>query len=433
MDKTKIIIFAAIGAVVVVALIVAVINPFKTVVPPAATLEFWSVFDESDVYQPLIRKYQELYPHVTVNYYKKNIDSYEAELVDALAAGRGPDLFSIHNTWLPKHKDKLVPAPDSLILPARFNEIFVEVAGKDLVDGGKIYALPLTVDSLALFYNRDLLNSAGISNPPQTWAEFNSAVEKMTKIDAQNNILQAGAAIGTAKNINRSTDILMALMLQSGAKMVNDDRTEASFGQSIYSGNTYFNPGQQALIFYTNFANPALKVYAWNARQHYSVDAFVEGRAAMMFNYAYNVPLIRARAPHLNFSVAALPQISLISNKLTLANYWAQAVSRNSTNWVEAWKFLAWLASQDNSREYLAATGKPAARRDLVEEQKSDPNLNIFAQQSLYASSWWEVDNVAIEKVFAEMIEAVVAGQATASDALNRANTQATELTRKSR
>ncbi|MBU2036933.1 extracellular solute-binding protein [Patescibacteria group bacterium] len=431
MDKTKIIIFAVVGLIIIIAAAVIIINPFRPETPTPISLEFWSVFDDSTVFQPLILKYQQLYPHVTINYYKKNVASYEQELIDALAAGRGPDIFSIHNTWLPKHKDKLASAPNELILPARFNEVFVDVAGQDFIDESKIYALPLSVDSLALFYNKDLFNSAGLTGAPKTWAEFNLAVEKLAKRDAQNNILQAGAAIGTAKNINRSTDILMALMLQSGAPMVSDDRSAASFDQSVSSVGGSFNPGQQALIFYTNFANPSLKVYTWNSLQHYSIDAFVEGRAAMMFNYAYNVPLVRVRSPHLNFSVAALPQISLSGNKITFANYWAPAVSKSSVNQGGAWQFISWLASQENSREYLATTQKPAARRDLIDEQKADADLGIFAQQALYASSWWEIDNLAIEGIFAEMIELVTDGRASISDALQRASIQVTALMRK--
>lgn len=430
MDKTKIILFSALGLIAVIVIAVVIINPFKEDTATPITLEFWSVFDDSSVYKPLIAKYKESYPNVTINYYKKNITSYEDDLVNALAAGRGPDIFSIHNTWLPKHIDKLASAPAILVTASRYNEVFVDVASRDFMDNGKIYAFPLSVDSLALFYNKDLFNSAGITSAPKTWTEFNAAVEKLTKRDAKNNILQAGAALGTAENVNRSTDILSALMLQSGAVMVSEGKTEATFNQNVSSSGETFSPGKQALIFYTNFARPALKVYTWNRLQHYSVDAFVEGQAAMMLNYAYQIPIVRARASHLNFSVAALPQISQSGNKATFANYWAQAVSQSSTNQAAAWQFITWLSSQENSREYLTATKKPAARRDLIDEQKSDADLGVFAQQSLYAKSWWEVDNLAIEGIFADMIESVAGNSATAADALEVASTQVSALMR---
>jgi len=430
MNNTKLIFIIVAVVLVIIIGVVIIINPFKEAAPAPVTLEFWSVFDDSDVFDPLIAKYKEVAPNITINYSKKNIVSYEQDLVNALATGRGPDIFSIHNTWLPKHSNKLAPASETMISAKRFGELFVDVATQDFVDGGKVYALPLTVDTLALFYNKDLFNSAGIATAPQTWAEFNSAVEKLTRRDNKNNILQSGAALGTAKNINRSTDILMALMLQSGAKMINDNRDMAVFDQTVSAQGGAFNPGQQALIFYTNFASPGLKVYTWNQYQNYSIDAFVEGKAAMMLSYNYQLPLIKARSAHLEMAVAPLPQISKTSKKVTFANYWAQAVGRGSKNQVEAWKFLAWLASPETSRQYLELTKKPAARRDLIEEQKNDADLGIFADQALTAKSWWEKDNLAIEGIFADMIEGVNAGEVTAESALRQAVAQVNLLLR---
>ena len=152
MDKTKIIIFA-ISGLVLLAVVVVLINPFKESAPVAATLEFWSVFDDSDVFDPLIAEYKKVSPSITINYSKKNIVSYEQDLISSLATGRGPDIFSIHNTWLPKHMAKLAPAAETMISAKRFGELFVDVASQDFIEGGKVYALPLTVDTLALFYN----------------------------------------------------------------------------------------------------------------------------------------------------------------------------------------------------------------------------------------------------------------------------------------
>jgi multiple sugar transport system substrate-binding protein len=430
MDKTKIILFAVGGLVLVVIIAVVMMNPFKEPTPAPATLEVWNVFDDSDIWDPLINKYKTVAPNVTINYSKKSIISYEQDLVNALAAGRGPDVLFIHNTWLPKHENKLAPAPATLISTKRFGELFADVASQDFVNAGKIYALPLSIDTLALFYNKDLLNSAGITMPPRTWTEFNSAVEKLTQRDSKNNILQSGAALGAAKNINRSTDILAALMLQSGAKMVNDSRDRAAFDETVTTQEGTFNPGRQALIFYTNFASPGLKVYTWNQYQKYSIDAFVEGKTAMMLSYNYQLPLIKARAAHLEMDVAPFPQISSTSKKVTFANYWAPAVSLGSKNQNEAWKFLTWLASPEISRQYLEIAEKPAARRDLIEEQKSNKDLGIFADQALTAKSWWEKDNLAIEGIFAEMIESVNTGKLTAENALRQAAAQVNLLMR---
>lgn len=394
------------------------------------SLEFWGVFDESDAFSGVIKSYQTINPNVKIFYRKFAYEDYEKSLIDALAAGTGPDMFMIGHNWLPKHGDKLKPLPAKiaglkkpLFTIKEFQEQFVEAAYNDLVANNQIYAMPLYVDTLALYYNKDLFNTAGITRPPANWEEFNSDVELLTKLDASGNITQSGAAIGTAKNINRSTDILMALMIQSGVQMTNSDRTNATFSRNV--GGVAV--GENALKYYTDFANPRIKTYTWNDAQHYSIDAFVQGETAMMFNYAHQSKIVKAKAPRLNFGIVPIPQISSADIK-NYANYLAVGVSNASKQSDEAWKFIAHLASKEGATAYLNATMRPSARRDLIDLQRSDIDLGLFAVQALTAKSWYEIDSAAIENIFADMIDDVNFGRYPAREALAKAESKVTVL-----
>lgn len=393
------------------------------------TLQFWGVFDQKSVYDPIIRDFQAQNPNVRIVYRSFSYEDYERSLLDALAAGTGPDIFMMHNTWLPKHGDKITPLPEefpeygSLMTLKDFQDQFVDVAAQDLVSNNKIYGLPLYIDTLALYYNKDLLNNAGITRPAQTWEEFNSDVETITDLDGAGNIIQSAAAIGTARNINRSTDILANLMIQSGVRMTDADNTSATFSSSV--NNTAV--GEIALKFYTDFANPSVRTYTWNDAQHYSIDAFTEGKTAMMFNYSHQIPILRAKASRLNFGVAPMPQI-LSSDSRTYANYWALTVSNRSQSANDAWRFLIYLTSKDGASNYLNATLRPAARRDLIELQRNDLDLGVFAIQALSARSWFQIDNTAIETIFADMIDDVNLGRATVREALQNAESRVNVL-----
>src|SRR3989338_5435654 len=72
-------------------------------------LEFWGVFDEPFAFEETIRSFRRLYPNINIRYVPFPFEEYEKAVVDALAAGRGPDILMIQNTWLAKHKDKLAP------------------------------------------------------------------------------------------------------------------------------------------------------------------------------------------------------------------------------------------------------------------------------------------------------------------------------------
>ncbi|HDH07757.1 MAG TPA: extracellular solute-binding protein, partial [Candidatus Moranbacteria bacterium] len=186
-------------------------------------LVIWGVFDDSDSFREIIKNFREINPHIgDIDYKKLTEQNYKQDLIGAMAAGNGPDIFLIHNDWLPSFKNKIEPISNNILGEQEFRQNFVDVAIDDFISEGQIYALPLSVDSLALYYNKDLFNAEGIASPPDTWEKFDEAVKKLTKIDQYNNPTLSGAAMGTAYNINRSTDILGLRMFQNGNQMIND-------------------------------------------------------------------------------------------------------------------------------------------------------------------------------------------------------------------
>ncbi|HXV27296.1 MAG TPA: extracellular solute-binding protein [Candidatus Paceibacterota bacterium] len=388
-----------------------------------ADLTFWGTFDDVAVMDGAIREYQRANPGVKVLYSVFPYADYERELVNALAAGTGPDIFMAHHTWLPKHGDKMLAAPERVagedqpfFTVAQFRNTFVDVAEQDLTAGGLVYAMPLYMDTLALYYNRDVFGSAGVALPPATWQDFLDVVPKLVIKDENFNIVQAAVPLGTARNVNRSTDILMMLMLQNGVRMVNDQLTQATFSTSV-DGQPV---GENALTFYTQFAMPTQQVYTWNDAQDYSVDAFAAGKAAMMLNYSHQIPLIRAKNPRLNFTVAPAPQHN-VADARTYASYFAVAVSRQTASPAAAWRFVRYLTAGDGTVTYLNASLRPSARRDLIDQQQHDTDLGVFARQALTARSWFQVDSTAIETIFADMIENVILGRQTVRQALQQA------------
>src|SRR4051812_4185033 len=82
--------------------------------PKQVILNVWMTFEDSENLQPLLQAYQQKHPNVQVAYTKKSVDTYQSDLLNALAAGTGPDVFAIHNDWLPQYLDKVSPAPEGV-------------------------------------------------------------------------------------------------------------------------------------------------------------------------------------------------------------------------------------------------------------------------------------------------------------------------------
>jgi uncharacterized protein Yka (UPF0111/DUF47 family) len=82
----------------------------------------------------------------------------------------------------------------------------------------------------------------------------------------------------------------------------------------------------------------------------------------------------------------------------------------------------------DPAIAYLEKTRKPAARRDLIELQKTDPELGVFAKDNLIAKSWRQAQPEAVENIFAEMIDQVNRNQANVNDAIRTASQRVLKL-----
>ena len=119
-----------------------------------------------------------------------------------------------------------------------------------------------------------------------------------------------------------------------------------------------------------------------------------------------------------------MPQIESSGKDIDYANYWGMTVSRNSKSSEQAWEFINWITQKESSQKYLEKTKKPTARRDLVNWQKNDKDVGIFAEQSLSAQSWYQVDSLSIENIFADMIESIVLGEETINKAIDKSINQ---------
>src|SRR3989344_7619213 len=84
--------------------------------PYVVDLEVWGVFDDSDAYTDVFNEYRRINPYVrNITYRKLPLETYKDDLLNALAAGKGPDIFMIRNSWRGAFEDKVTPAPSDMM------------------------------------------------------------------------------------------------------------------------------------------------------------------------------------------------------------------------------------------------------------------------------------------------------------------------------
>jgi len=385
-------------------------------------LTIWGT-DEGRVFKDLTLPYTSGSSKSKVNYVQIDPSQYKTKLLAALAAGTGPDIFEIGNRDLEQWQNVLAPLP--AVNAAQFNLISLEndypsVVEQDFTTDGQIYALPFSVDTLAMIYNKDIFDSAGIAFPPKTWDDFQKDVSQLRILNPQGQITRAGAAIGgSGKSIANSSDIIFLLMMQNGTQMIASDGSTANFATGGASAGE--NPGLDAFNFYLQFANAASPYYTWNDSMGDAVSNFIQGKTAILFGYKSMLGEIKDKAPFLNMGVAAMPQPTGATIFVNYPKYLGLAVPRTGQV-AQAWDFVLKLAAtEDGESTYAADTGAPPALRSLIAANMGDPVLSIFASQALTARSWRETDAAQIDGIMDQAIQSVENGSADSTRAIQQA------------
>ncbi len=392
---------------------------------PSLTLKVWGT-ENRPAMQDILSGYENLRKNVRVNYEEINPATYEQEMINELATGSGPDIIMFHSSWLPKHYDKIVPLKDEQMNLITLRETFPTIVEQDFTGNGKIYALPLYIDTLALYYNQDTFDKNGIALAPKDWLELQNLVPKLRQKDVSGKITKPAAAVGGSETtVNNASDILSLLMLQAGAKMTDEQFTQATFASNV-EGSL---PGIDALNFYSKFADPEEIYYTWTDSNEYSLDSFAKGDTAMIFAYASQKDYLKNKNPFISFKAAPMPQPTGAEKAVNYSDYWGLAVTGNSKNPDWAWDAALYLtANQESAEKYLLATKHPPAMRLLIQKYVNDPEFGVFAKQALSARSWPQIDRMAIKNIFSQMISAVISKELSPQDAISQAEREVTEL-----
>lgn len=433
-------------------------QPKKVEKAQNVTLVYYKLFDDEDVMKPIIQQYRASHPNVEI-IYKKFTDpvEYENLIINELAEGEGPDIFSMPNSWFLRNTRKVSPMPTTMMAPADFEQNFVTVAKDDLIlrdpadSQDKIFGIPFSVDTLALYFNKSQYNDKIPSQgrPAATWEGLKEDVYKLTKKDNSFERFEvAGVAMGRSDNVARAIDILYMLMLQYNVDFYNANYSQAQFTKqkAVNTSGIGLNPSAEALKLYTSFALPTNKNYSWNAYLSDSksavkeMDTFARGKVSMVFGYSYLYDQIAAQIKDLkdkgvntidtkDIGISVVPQVNdpktSTEKRVAFANYYAETVSRTSKNPDAAWDFLLFASSKENLQYYNEKTHRPTSRRDMIEDQMKDPIYGVFAEQIGFAESLQVYDAARYQLIFSQAIDSVLATVApteamrTAEDQIN--------------
>jgi ABC-type glycerol-3-phosphate transport system substrate-binding protein len=376
----------------------------------------WGTVDSSAFYgvlQPLYEQYPE---YRQIQYVQKDPRSFDTDLVNALADGVGPDLLFMPHEKLIQYRPRLQPISYEDFPLADFRSRYVDGAEIFTLSDG-VYAYPIAVDPLVLYWNRDTLASYNYLSPPATWEEMiNTYVPTLIQRDFNRTIIRSPLAFGEYRNVQNAFSIISLLLIQGGSALVSEapGRYQILLDQTRDGGG---RPFETVVSFYTGFANPSNALYSWNRSKRIDRDEFLSEDLVFYFGKGSESRTIATRNPNLNFALAEVPQGQTATVRRTYATFYGLSLLRASKNKSGAYQVMQLFGSGDNSKFIADSLTMAPAQRAQLATGSNDVYGRIVYTSATVARGWLNPNQERADALFTQMVEDVLANRTTAAGA----------------
>jgi ABC-type glycerol-3-phosphate transport system substrate-binding protein len=383
----------------------------------------WGTVDSSAFYDILRPLYETVPDYRKITYVQKDPERFDSDLINALADGVGPDILFLPHELLVQYRGRIQPISYNDFPLTDFRSLYLDGAEIFAMSDG-VYAYPVAVDPLVLYWNRDILASYNYLEAPRTWEQLvNEMVPTLIQRDFNRTIIRSPLAFGEYRNVYNAFSVLSLLLIQGGSALVTENERGYQLRlDEMRAGSG--RPFSTAVSFYTGFASPSNALYSWNRSKALDRDEFLAEDLVFYFGKGSEARTLALRNPNLNFSVAEVPQGQAATVRRTYGTFYGLAILRASKNKNDAFQTLQVFGSGDSSRRIANALGMAPAHRTEAMAGSNDVYGRISYTSALVARGWLSPSPVQADGIFTRMVEDVLANRANtsgaASDAVGR-------------
>jgi multiple sugar transport system substrate-binding protein len=371
--------------------------------------------------QSMVKAFEQQHPNISIDLQYVNSDYALQKVTVALQGNKQPDISYQYGTNMPQ----LATTPKLVDLTSRvqsggydWSDFFKGEQDVATVDG-KILGVPALVDNLAVVYNKDLFQQAGLQppGPDWTWTELQTDAKAIT--DPANNVFGlAFPADGSETTVWEYEAMLWA----AGGDILNSDNTQAAFNQA---------PGVRALTTLAQMQQAGELYLDFHPDAGKSEELFNSGKIGMIITGPWDL----SSFPNANYGVQFMPSFDPGGSHQTIAGPDNWVIFDNGPTRVNAaWQFLSYMTSTQQLLEDSMKTGHLPTRSSVLQEPGFIDKFNAkFPGEGTFAENLKNVLKARpqipqyprISAALGQAIISAIQGQATPQDALNSAAQQA--------
>jgi multiple sugar transport system substrate-binding protein len=369
-------------------------------------LDYYTAGGGKTAVDSYIKKFESEHPNVDIRRQSVPFENLMPKVLQAASAGDMPNIVIIDNPNVQQ-----VAATGQLRtfddLPGYTTQGYYPGAIKECEFQGKHYCYPVGHNSVGLFYNKKMLDDAGVK-PPTTWAELTAAAQKLTKPP------RYGIAI-SAPGDEQGTWQLEPFAWSNGGAMTKVDSPQ--WVQALQLWTTWSRNGYMSK-----------SVIQWDQSPELP-QQFLKEQAAMMINGPWIFPLLNEAGWKYNehYGIVKVP-VQQPGQKVIAplgGETWTLGNSGEGEEKAMAWEFVKGTQEsavmQQMTKEMYIIPTKPAVTAEFL---KGGPEYAVFAEQSLTArprTIEYGANYPKVSQAVWTAIQAALTGTKTPEEALREA------------
>lgn len=380
-------------------------------------LIFWdenSGPDRTPVWEKLIDDFEKENPNIEVEYVGLPKDEAKSKLDAAIAANDTPDVSSLQTSWLPEFsiRGALLPL-DKYYKDSELKDLVNEGSidfNKEIVSDGKLYGVPYTQNLDILWIREDIFAENNLE-APETWDDFFSDAETLTKDDMYGYTIRGGA--GGSLQLQRlmyAYSGITEYVNEKGKCTVNDPK-HVEFLEEYFAMYQKYTPKSDITNGYkemvAGFDTGKIAIL------HHNIGSFGEHSKSLEANQFEAVPLPKSEEG--NYVAEGGNTIGI-------------SVFKNTEHPEEAWKLVEFLNSAASQSYWNEKVGQIPTNSDVLQEDwiKDAQHIKVAfevyddADTALYEPPFYLPDYRSIlDNQVDPGIQSVMSGDKTVEDFLD--------------
>jgi multiple sugar transport system substrate-binding protein len=262
---------------------------------PNVALNFWNGFTGGDgpIMKKLVEQFNTEHPNIKVTMNVMQWADYYAKLPSAVTAGKGPEVAIMHVDSVATNAARRVIQPlDDVAKALNLTEAnFATVPWNAGIYNDQRYSIPLDVHPLGFFYNKSVMEKAGLDpeKPPMTSDEYMSALDTLKSKDIQGHWVTPFPFTGSMT--------VQSLVWQFGGNLFSEDASTATWDDES---------GVQAMTWFVDLVKNGHSPE--KIAQDADFLALQNGKTAFNWNGIWAINTLKEKES-LEWGVAALPNI----------------------------------------------------------------------------------------------------------------------------